>query len=266
MAGTSIPFIVTILWVNFKKIAPTLDPLLKNFGLYNKLKQKIGLNNMGRKLLLLYTVLVLCTLGTFMPPIIVWALTLYGKEVPPFEIITSMEWVTMVSLLVTTYFGASHYEKKMAITHGIRPRDLNQVVVNIKGSPGSNRNIRRPNLDNSDERSQDESEGEEESENAARACAEKGDNTHHRRDGRPARAFRHSHHGVFHDKLTANRPAPVRPAQAPLARRAHHKGEAALHAGAAEPRVRNLDEHQWLPRVPVQHPAVNMHGHRGVLQ
>ena len=90
----------------------------------------------SRKLTLLYIVIVLATLGAFVPPILTWVLALFGKNVPPFEILGSTEWVSMISLVVSTYFGSNVWEKHVALSNGIAPSQLDNTCMVIKGSPG----------------------------------------------------------------------------------------------------------------------------------
>lgn len=97
----------------------------------------------SRKLALLYIVIVLATLGAFVPPIITWILNLCGKNAPPFEILGSTEWVSMISLVVSTYFGSNVWEKHVAISNGIAPSQLDNTCMVIKGSPGSGQVIQQ---------------------------------------------------------------------------------------------------------------------------
>lgn len=94
------------------------------------------MKNKSRKLVLLYIVLILATVGAFVPPIISWALALAGKNSPPFEILGSTEWVSMISLVVSTYFGSNVWEKHVAISNGVIPNQLDNTCMVIKGSPG----------------------------------------------------------------------------------------------------------------------------------
>lgn len=89
----------------------------------------------GRKLALLYVVLGLSTVGAFVPPILVWILTLCGKKVPPLHLLGSTEWVSLVTLVVSTYFGSNVWEKHVAISNGIAPGELDTTCMRIKGSP-----------------------------------------------------------------------------------------------------------------------------------
>jgi hypothetical protein len=109
-----IPFIITIVWIHIKDFMPKIRELLNNINVYNKIDSWIE-KKMGRKLTLLYVVLILATVATFLPPIIVWILELRtGKNYPDFTILGSTEWVTMISLLVTTYFGVDHMNNRLS--------------------------------------------------------------------------------------------------------------------------------------------------------
>lgn len=102
---------------------------------------------MSRKLFLLYVVIILATLGTFAPPIITWALQMAGKNVPSFEILGSTEWVSMISLVVSTYFGSNVWEKHVALSNGVSPNQIDNTIMAIKGSPGSNPIKRQVTID-----------------------------------------------------------------------------------------------------------------------
>jgi len=119
----------------YERVFPASKALLLKINSYNKLDRWLDMK-MSRKLLLLYIVIVLSTLGAFIPPIITWALALAGKNPPPFEILGSTEWVSMISLVVSTYFGSNVWEKHVAITNGVLPNQLDNTCMVIKGSPG----------------------------------------------------------------------------------------------------------------------------------
>lgn len=135
MHSIDIPFVLTIVWLHMKDFLPKVHPLLLRFHVYDKINGWIE-NKMSRKLILLYIVVGLATLGAFVPPIISWALALAGKNSPPFEILGSTEWVSMISLVVSTYFGSNVWEKHVAISNGIQPSQLDNTCMVIKGSPG----------------------------------------------------------------------------------------------------------------------------------
>jgi hypothetical protein len=137
MHHVHIPFMLTIVWVHTKTFLPKVHPLLIKVNAYDRLNGWLDMKLKSRKLLLLYTVIALATLGTFVPPIINWALTLCGKNPPPFEILGSTEWVSMISLVVSTYFGSNVWEKHVAISNGIAPSQLDNTCMIIKGSPGA---------------------------------------------------------------------------------------------------------------------------------
>jgi len=133
-----IPFIITVLWMHLKNFLPKAHPLLLKYNAYEKLNGWLGNRMKSRKLLLLYIVIFLATLGTFVPPIVTWVLALCGKNAPPFEILGSTEWVSMISLVVSTYFGSNVWEKHVALSNGIYPNQLDTTIMQIKGSPGGN--------------------------------------------------------------------------------------------------------------------------------
>lgn len=128
MQSIHIPFIITILWIHLRDFLPRIRPLLIKFNIYAKIDKWIE-TKMSRKLILLYVVIVLATLGTFVPPIIVWVFGIYGKTVPPFTILGSTEWVSMISLVVTTYFGSNVWEKHVALSNGVMPNDMKGVQM-----------------------------------------------------------------------------------------------------------------------------------------
>lgn len=131
-----IPFFIIFAWVHIKEYLPRIHPLLTKIHAYEKLNGWLEMK-MSRKLILLYVVITLATLGAFVPPIITWALNLAGKKSPPFEILGSTEWVSMISLVVSTYFGSNVWEKHVALSNGILPSQLDNTVMTIKGSPGT---------------------------------------------------------------------------------------------------------------------------------
>ncbi len=89
----------------------------------------------SRKLALLYVILILATVGAFVPPLLVWILTMCGKNVPPLQLLGSTEWVSLVTLVVSTYFGSNVWEKQIALSNGISPNQLDAASMQIKGSP-----------------------------------------------------------------------------------------------------------------------------------
>jgi hypothetical protein len=126
----NIPFILTIVWLHLMKLTNTLKPLLIKFDLEGKLEGWLRMNK-SRKLFLLYVVLVLATLGAFAPPLTVWICQICGKNVPPFSILGSTEWVSMISLVVTTYFGSNVWEKHVALSNGVPPSQIDNACINI---------------------------------------------------------------------------------------------------------------------------------------
>ena len=130
-----IPFFIVILWIHVKEFLPKIRPLLIKINAYEKINGWLEMK-ISRKLFLLYVVIILATVGAFAPPIITWALALAGKKTPPFEILGSTEWVSMISLVVSTYFGSNVWEKHVALSNGIQPNQLDNTCMTIKGSPG----------------------------------------------------------------------------------------------------------------------------------
>jgi hypothetical protein len=96
----------------------------------------------SRKLSLLYAIIGISTFATFIPPIVVWIFLVCGKTVPPLSLLGSTEWVSLISLILSTYFGATVYEKKIAMDNGIAVQDLDQCVMNTKaGLPMKQNNV-----------------------------------------------------------------------------------------------------------------------------
>lgn len=89
---------------------------------------------MSRKLRLLYIVLIIATIGAFLPPTIAFILSIYKQKLIQFTILGSTEWITVVSLLVTSYFGANHFDKRLAISNGISPDQLDKTCIVAQGS------------------------------------------------------------------------------------------------------------------------------------
>ncbi len=131
-----IPFIIIVFWAHVKNFLPKVHLLLTKINTYGKLDRWFEMK-ISRKLFLLYVVIVLATLGAFVPPIINWALALAGKRVTPLEILGSTEWISMISLVVSTYFGSNVWEKHVALSNGIMPNQLDNTCMTIKGSPGA---------------------------------------------------------------------------------------------------------------------------------
>jgi len=121
--------------MHLKDFLPRIHPLLIKYNVYARINGWLEMKK-SRKLSLLYVVLGLATLGAFAPPLITWILNMCGKNSPPFEILGSTEWVSMVSLVVTTYFGSNVWEKHVAISNGISPSQLDDTCMSVKGSPG----------------------------------------------------------------------------------------------------------------------------------
>lgn len=137
MHAIHVPFILTIVWIHAKDALPEIHPLLIKYNAYSKLNGWLEMKMPSRKLTLLYIVIILATVGAFVPPIITWIFNACGKNIPPFEILGSTEWVSMISLVVTTYFGSNVWEKHVAISNGVAPNQLDAKCMTIKGSPGA---------------------------------------------------------------------------------------------------------------------------------
>lgn len=131
MSHIHIPFIASTVWIHGKHISKLTRIVLPKNKVSDKIHDWIE-NKMGRKLLLLYIVLGLATAGTFLPPLVSWLVSLYkSQSYPRFEILGSTEWVTMVSLLVTSFFGAAHMDKRLGV--GVQTNQSN--VVSVKTTP-----------------------------------------------------------------------------------------------------------------------------------
>ncbi len=136
----NIPLIIIIFTTYTKQNYYKYNSFLNKYKIYSKIEQWI-IKKMSRKLLLLYIVLITATLGTFAPPIIVWAINFTGKNSPPLTILGSTEWVTIVTLLVTTYFGANHMEKRLALQNNIVPEQLDTTITQIQQSQGMSQQV-----------------------------------------------------------------------------------------------------------------------------
>lgn len=143
MSKIHIPFTIVAIFSHIKYFLPRIHPLLIKFDIYVKINKWIEIN-MSRKLILLYVVLSIATLGAFFPPFIIWFLTILGRKVVSFEILGSTEWITIVSLLVTTYFGVNHMDNRLAINNNIAPKDLGNVVSTINNSQQLQKNNSQP--------------------------------------------------------------------------------------------------------------------------
>lgn len=110
---------------------------MKKFDVIKKIEDWLGMKNKSRKLFLLYVVIILSTLGTFVPPTLTWILQLMHKNVVPFEILGSTEWVSMMTIVVSSYFGTNVWEKHVALSNGVQPSQLDNACMTIKGSPGT---------------------------------------------------------------------------------------------------------------------------------
>ena len=67
-----------------------------------------GSTYVSRKWKLVVLVVILATIGAFLPPLVsVW---LFGAE-KPLVILSGVEWVSTISLIVAAYFGANVWQK-----------------------------------------------------------------------------------------------------------------------------------------------------------
>jgi hypothetical protein len=63
----------------------------------------------SRKWYLTLLIIAICTIGTFVPPILsVWVL----DEKTPLVILSGSEYVTLITLIISVYFGANVWEKR----------------------------------------------------------------------------------------------------------------------------------------------------------
>lgn len=96
---------------------------------------------MSRKLFILYIVLIFSTFVAFAPPITVWIFTVCRKQVPPLMLLTSTEWVSIITLVVSTYFGSNVWEKHVALSNRVNPQDLDRAVMQANNANGQQVNV-----------------------------------------------------------------------------------------------------------------------------
>ena len=92
--------------------------------------------------MLLLLIIALATLGAFLPPTIVFILTLLlSRPIPAYIIIGSSEWVTVISIVISAYFGANVYQKHSMMSNGLLPNDLKNE---LKKEAAENKKISEP--------------------------------------------------------------------------------------------------------------------------
>ena len=125
-----IPFVLTFLSLHLVMISKKIRPLAIKFNLYQRLEKYLM---KSRKLTLLTWVIILATVGTFIPPLVCWILALFKYHIQSFMILTDGDWITVISITIPAYMGALTWEKHIALSNGIQPKDLDQTVMAIKG-------------------------------------------------------------------------------------------------------------------------------------
>lgn len=126
-----IPFIVAYAYLHFRSIMMVIE---NTFGKKIKWLEGDIIKMISRKLVLLYIVLSVSTLAAFLPPIINWLYAIHAKNIPSFSLLGSTEWVTITSLLVTTYFGVNHMDNRLSFGN-------TQIQNNDIFNPPSNQKI-----------------------------------------------------------------------------------------------------------------------------
>jgi predicted Na+-dependent transporter len=89
-----------------------------------------GAQYLSRKWKLVLLVVILATLGAFLPPLVsAW---LFGAE-KPLVILSGTEWVSVVTLSVSAYFGANVWQK-----HVEKRRQLDIEASGVQGGDDEN--------------------------------------------------------------------------------------------------------------------------------
>ena len=72
-------------------------------------------DRMSRKWFLVLSIIILATLGTFLPPLIsAWV---FGESVP-LVILSGTEWVSVISMIVAAYIGGNVWQKREEMRTG----------------------------------------------------------------------------------------------------------------------------------------------------
>lgn len=128
-----IPFFLTLIALHLKSVLPKIHPFLIRANIIKKLDVWLKENLMkSRKMKLMLLIIMLATIGTFLPPIICWLMILLKHPVPAFTILTDSDWITVISIIVPAWMGALTYEKHLAMRAGIPVKDLDQAVEAAK--------------------------------------------------------------------------------------------------------------------------------------
>lgn len=75
----------------------------------------------SRKWKLVLLIVMLATLGTFLPPI--FSMWFLGASAP-LVILNGTEWVSVIALIVSAYFGANVYQKHVELRNGLVPYEF----------------------------------------------------------------------------------------------------------------------------------------------
>jgi len=116
--------------MHIKNIYPNIHKYLERFDFYKKIDTYIM---KSRKTKLLIAIIILATLGTFIPPLVCWLIWLATKQpIQPLIILTDGDWITIISIIVPAYMGALTWEKHIALSNNIPINELDQRVKEIQ--------------------------------------------------------------------------------------------------------------------------------------
>jgi hypothetical protein len=129
-----IPFVLVVFWRHLANWLPSIRPLIIKNELIKK-AEEYYMKRASRKLLVLYIFFAAVTFGAFFPPLATWLIEIIWHINKSFTILGSTEWVTVISLLVTSYFASLHFEKKTALAAGIPIDKIDEIVDKIHNDP-----------------------------------------------------------------------------------------------------------------------------------
>ncbi len=140
MSQIHIPLFITLFGMHLRTISPNIHKYLERFASYKKIDAI--LNMKSRKSRLLLAIIVLATIGTFIPPLVCWLMSIItGHTVQPLVILTDGDWITVISIIVPAYMGFLTWEKHIALSNNVQPGQLDGVcdqIINPQGSQLNN--------------------------------------------------------------------------------------------------------------------------------
>lgn len=124
--------------------------MLVKYDAYKKLEEFVM---KSRKLRLLIAIIVMATAAAFLPPLACWLLAFYLKKpILPLVLLTDGDWITVISIIVPAYIGALTWEKQIAMSNNVHPRELDQKIAEIKNNMPATSLTAAPTNDDAAER------------------------------------------------------------------------------------------------------------------